>query len=205
MNSTLNKRSFVAAGMGLAGLWAAAGSSHAAPQGKGRKGSGGPALLTISGAITQPNRGALDPVIDQMMGKHGIQFDKAFALDAATLARMPAVTIQPTLEYDSQPHTLKGPLLTTVLAAAGVAEGSPVQVVLRAVDGYNVTVSMADVQAWRMIVATHIDGQPMALGGLGPQWAVYDADRLPAFKDKPVKERFAQCPWGLYHIEVKKG
>jgi hypothetical protein len=44
----------------------------------------------------------------------------------------------------------------------------------------------------------------MALGGLGPQWAVYDADKLPAFKDKPVKERFGQCPWGLYHIEVKK-
>ena len=24
------------------------------------------------------------------------------------------------------------------------------------------------------------------------------------FKDKPVKERFGLCPWGLYHIEVKK-
>ena len=126
------------------------------------------------------------------------------ALDAAALQRMPAVTIKPTLEYDSKPHTLKGPLLTTVLAAAGVAAGSPVQLVLRAVDGYNVTISMADVQAYRMIVANHIDGQPMALGGLGPQWAVYDADVLPSFKDKPVKERFGLCPWGLYHIEVKK-
>ena len=200
-SKTLNKRSFVTAGMGLAGLWAASGASQAAP---GPKAPGGPALLTLSGAITRPNRGALDPVIDQMMGKHGLQFSEACALDAAALHRMPQVTIKPTLEYDSKPHTLKGPLLTTVLAAAGVPAGSPVQVVLRAVDGYNVTVSMADVQAWRMVVATHIDGQPMALGGLGPQWAVYDADVLPAFKDKPVKERFAQCPWGLYHIEVKK-
>jgi hypothetical protein len=198
---SMNKRHFVAAGMGLASLWTAAGSSHAAPKAKS---VADPALLTISGAIAKTNRGALDPAIDQMMGKHGIQFANAYALDAAALQRMPAVTIQPTLEYDSKPHTLKGPLLTTVLAAAGVAEGSPVQLVLRAVDGYNVTVSMADVQAWRMIVATHVDGQPMALGGLGPQWAVYDADKLPAFKDKPVKERFGQCPWGLYHIEVKK-
>ena len=198
---SLNKRNFVAAGMGLAGLWTATGSSHAATQAKG---TSGPTLLTISGAITQSNRGALDATIDQMMGKHGIQFDKAYALDAAALARMPAVTIKPTLEYDSKPHTLKGPLLTTVLAAAGVAAGSPVQLGLRAVDGYNVNISMADAQAYRMIVATHIDGQPMALGGLGPQWAVYDADVLPAFKDKPVKERFSLCPWGLYHIEVKK-
>ena len=198
---SMNKRNFVAAGMGLAGLWTAAGSSHAATPAKAPS---GPTLITISGAITQSNRGALDTTIDQMMGKHGIQFDKAFALDAAALARMPAVTIKPTLEYDSKPHTLKGPLLTTVLAAAGVAAGSPVQLGLRAVDGYNVNISMADAQAYRMIVATHIDGQPMALGGLGPQWAVYDADVLPAFKDKPVKERFGLCPWGLYHIEVKK-
>lgn len=198
---SMNKRNFVAAGMGLAGLWTAAGSSHAATPAKAPS---GPTLLTISGAITQSNRGALDTTIDQMMGKHGIQFDKAFALDAAALARMPAVTIKPTLEYDSKPHTLKGPLLTTVLAAAGVAAGSPVQLGLRAVDGYNVNISMADAQAYRMIVATHIDGQPMALGGLGPQWAVYDADVLPAFKDKPVKERFGLCPWGLYHVEVKK-
>lgn len=42
----------------------------------------------------------------------------------------------------------------------------------------------------------------MALGGLGPQWAVYDADVLPAFKDKPVKERFALRPWGMYYIDV---
>jgi len=43
----------------------------------------------------------------------------------------------------------------------------------------------------------------LALGGLGPQWAVIDADTVVAFKDKPLKERFALCPWGLYHIDVK--
>lgn len=200
MNPT--KRNFVAASVGLAGLWTATTTStHAAAPAKA---TANPTLLTISGAITKANRGALDPVIDQMMGKHGIQFANAHALDAAALQRMPAVTIKPTLEYDSKPHTLQGPLLTTVLAAAGVTAGSPVQLGLRAVDGYNVNISLADAQAYRMILATHIDGQPMALGGLGPQWAVYDADVLPAFKDKPAKERFALCPWGLYHIEVKK-
>ena len=199
----MNKRDFVAAGVGMAGLLARSGSGQAAPPAKATHPTAGPMLLTLSGAITQPNRGALDPAIDQMMGKHGIRFNSAHALDAAALQRMAAVTIRPTLEYDSKPRTLKGPLLTTVLAAAGVTAGSAVHLLLRAVDGYTVAVSLADAQAWRMIVATHIDGQPMALGGLGPQWAVYDADVLPAFKDKPVKERFGVCPWGLYHIEVK--
>lgn len=43
----------------------------------------------------------------------------------------------------------------------------------------------------------------MSVGGLGPLWAVYDADRLSAFRDKPLKQRFALCPRGLYYIEVK--
>jgi len=43
----------------------------------------------------------------------------------------------------------------------------------------------------------------MPLGGLGPLWALYDADRFPDMAAKPVDQRFANCPWGLYHIEVK--
>ncbi len=27
--------------------------------------------------------------------------------------------------------------------------------------------------------------------------------RLPAFRDKPLKERIALCPWGLHFIEAK--
>lgn len=192
----INKRHFFAS-VGLASLWPVS-NSMAAPTAVRQ-----PVLLTISGDIGKPNRGALDPALDQMMGKHGIQFSKARSFDAAALQRLPAVSIKPTLEYDAKQHTLEGPLLTTVLEAAGVARGSAVQLGLRAVDGYNAAISLADATKFRMIVATSIDGQPMALGGLGPQWAVYDADRLDAFKDKPVKERFGLCPWGLYHIDVK--
>jgi hypothetical protein len=42
-----------------------------------------------------------------------------------------------------------------------------------------------------------------SIRGRGPQWPVYDADRLPDFRDKPPKDRFGLCPWGLYYIEVK--
>ena len=163
----------------------------------------GPGLLTVSGAISRSNRGPLDPALDQLMVKHGTQFSKAWEFDAAMLARLPSVTIRPTLEYDAKPHRLSGPLLGTVLAAAGVSAGAAVTLTLRALDGYNVAVSLADAQRYRMIVATTLDGMPMSIGGLGPLWAVYDADRLADFKDKPLKERFALCPWGLYFIEVK--
>jgi hypothetical protein len=163
----------------------------------------GPGLLTVVGAIPRSNRGPLDPALDQLMVKHGAKFDRAWQFDAAMLARLPAITIQPTLEYDAKVHKLSGPLLGTVLGAAGVAEGASVSLGMRALDGYTVAVSLADAQRYRMILATRLDGAPMSIGALGPLWAVYDADRLPDFKNKPLKERFALCPWGLYYIEVK--
>ncbi|MEP6772819.1 MAG: molybdopterin-dependent oxidoreductase [Polaromonas sp.] len=164
----------------------------------------GPTLLTVSGLIGTGNRGALDPVLDQMMVKQKIQFDKAHVFDFAALTALPAVTIKPTLEYDSKQHTLKGPLLADVMKAAGVTLTGKTAFFLRAVDGYAAQVTAAEASKYRFIVATHLDGQPMALGGLGPLWAVYDADRFPDMAAKPLPARFAWCPWATYHIEVKE-
>ena len=192
----MKKRHFLG-GAALAGLWPAADVPAAEPARRG------PGLLTVSGMVGKTNRGPVDPALDQLMVKHGRAFDRAWEFDAAMLARLPAVTIQPTLEYDAKPHKLSGPLLASVLGAAGVAAGAAVTLTLRAIDGYAVAVSLADASRYRMIVATTIDGRPMSLGGLGPLWAVYDADRIPEFADKPLKQRFALSPWGLYYIEAK--
>ena len=194
----MDKRRFLSAGAaGALAPWA----SQAAPAKQGP--GAGPGLLTVTGALARSNRGPLDPALDQLMVKHGARFDKAWVFDAALLAKLPSFSIQPTLEYDGKVHALAGPLLSGLVEAAGVAAGAPVMLALRALDGYTVAVSLADARRWRMLVATHLDGRPMAVGGLGPQWAVHDADLLPDFKDKPLKDRFALCPWGLYHIEVK--
>lgn len=202
----MNKRDFLGATLGTS-LAASALPATAAPQ----SGTGsGPVLLTITGAITRPNRGALDPALDQMMAKHKLAFTQACALDFGALARLPAQTIRPTLEYDGKPHTLRGPLLVDVLALAGARLGANVganvdvntRLALRAVDGYAAAVSLKQARAQRFIVATHLDGQPMALGGLGPLWAVYDADRIPEMAALPLDQRFGACPWALYHIEV---
>ena len=192
-----SKRRAVVVGAVGGGVLPAAGAARAASS------ASGPTLVTISGAIGKSNRGALDPALDQLMVKQKVNFEKAWTVDAAALARLPAVTIQPTVEYDGKPHELAGPPVASVVGTAGVAATAPVMLMLRALDGYVVGVSLADAQRYRMIVATSIDGMPLPIGGLGPAWAVYDADRLSDFKDKPLKERFGICPWGLYHIEVK--
>ena len=162
----------------------------------------GPALLTITGAVGKTNRGKLDPVKDQMMHKQKLGFERAYAFDFSAIAALPAVTIKPTLEYDGKPHTLSGPLLLDVVKATGARLNDDSKLLLRAVDGYVAGVTVAQARAQRYIVATHLDGATMPLGGLGPLWAIYDADKVPGMAAKPLPERFGACPWALYHIEV---
>ena len=189
----MKKRHFLGAALAAATVPAAAALAAGKP--------GGPVLLTVTGAIAHPNRGPFDPALDQMMGKHKLSFEHAFAFDWQALAALPFATIRPTLEYDAKRHTLRGPRLEDVLAAAGAKLGKESKIVLRAVDGYAVT--LARKQASQFIVATHLDGQPMALGGLGPLWALVDADRMPERAGKALAERFGDCPWGLYHVDVQ--
>lgn len=191
----MNKREFLGAALVAGALPGPANAAAIKP--------GGPVLLTISGAIRRPNRGPLDPALDQMMAKHKLAFTQAHALDFAALARLPAQSIRPTLEYDGKPHTLRGPPLREVLALAGAPTGLDTRITLRAVDGYAAAITLRQAQAQGFIVATHLDGQPMALGGLGPLWAMYDADKVPEMAAQPLTARFGACPWALYHIEVQ--
>ena len=193
----MKKRNFLAAA-GTAAL--AGGAMPLIAQAQPAKGLRGPTLLTLTGAVTKTNRGPFDGVLDQMMAKQKLVFDKAHAFDFAGLAALPAVTIKPTVEYDGKPHELRGPLLSTVLKAAGATGG---KLAMRAVDGYAPVISVADAQKYRFIVATHMDGQTMPIGGLGPLWAVYEADKFADMAAKPLSDRFANCPWGLYHIDVQ--
>lgn len=163
----------------------------------------GPAVLTVTGLIGRTNRGPLDKVLDQLMFKHGLQFERAFSFNLSALAELPQVNIRPTLEYDAKPHQLRGPLMIDVLKTAGVSTVGPTTLTLRGIDGYAPVLTLTDVCAHDFIVATHIDGNPMAIGGLGPLWAIYEADRFHEMARKPVTERFAGCPWGLYHIGVQ--
>lgn len=168
------------------------------------KTTSGPVLLTVSGLIGSGNRGPLDPALDQMMAKQKIRFSKAHAFDFRALTGLPAVTIKPTLEYDNKSHVLTGPLLMDVMKACDVKANDKTAMLVRAVDGYAVQIPAPEAARRRFIVATHMDGHPMTLGGLGPLWTVFNADQFADMTAKPVTERFGLCPWATYHIEVSQ-
>ena len=190
----MQKRHFLAAGA-IAGAW-----PTVAPAATHRP--TGPVVLTVGGQVGRTNRPPMDDALDQMMHKHGVRFERAFTFDAASLLRLPAVNLQTQIAYDQKTHALRGPLLTSVLETAGVDIQGRWSLGLRAVDGYIVRVTQQQVRELKMILATHMDGQALALGGLGPQWGVYDPKPVPWLKDKSLAEQFALSPWGLYYIEV---
>ncbi|AIY41528.1 hypothetical protein LT85_2370 [Collimonas arenae] len=165
----------------------------------------GPAILTIAGAIDRSNRGPTDPVIDQMMHKQNVKFNRAFTFDLAALGKLPQVTINPTMEYDGKPHQLRGPRLAEVLDTLGASKAAGTQIVFHSVDGYMPQIGFDQLRKQGYILATQIDGMPLAIGGFGPIFAIYDADRVPEMAQKPLGQRFALCPWGLYCVEVIAG
>ncbi len=164
-----------------------------------------PSVLTVTGAIERTNRPAFTPALDILMGKHKLSFEKAYTFDVASLAKLPSVSIKPVLEYDNLPHQLTGPRLTEVLQIVGIdknASGERFKITLRAIDGYVATFSLAQVRKFEVMLAMQLDGHPMALGGLGPLWGVFNGEKQPELASLPVNQRFAQCPWAVYHIDV---
>jgi hypothetical protein len=199
----MDKRGFLAAAAAATGL-AALPARGATAAGAGARPGRGPTLLTVTGLIGAGNRGPFDPALDQLMAKQKLSFAKAQAFDFAALTALPAVTIRPTLEYDAKAHALTGPLLIDVVKASGARIDAKTVLFVRAIDGYAAQIPGAQANERRFIVATHLDGQPMALGGVGPLWTIYDADRFADMAGKPLPDRFASCPWATYHVDVKE-
>ena len=204
----MDKRQFLAAAVSAAATMPALAQSEApaapAAFGGGNTAHGlrGPTLLTVTGPRVHANRKPFDPLLDVMMAKQKLSFGPAHAFDFGLLSAMPSTTIEPTLEYDKKVHRLQGPLLLDVLKAAG-ANGDRYRLVMRGIDGYSPAIPVSHAAQYKFIVATQLDGAPIPLGGLGPLWITYDADKFPDMMAKPIEERFALCPWGAYHIEMQ--
>ena len=165
-----------------------------------------PAMLTISGPGVQPNRGKPQAVADRMLQVHGYQFESAWSCGLDALNSLEQHALKTTLEYDEAEHSLQGPLLENVLQASGVdiaqamAQGH--WLTLQGIDGYRSQLPLAQAVRWRMLLATLLDGQSLAMGGVGPLWTMFAPEQIAELSQLPIKERFQAAVWGLYFIQI---
>lgn len=153
----------------LGGLAAADGL----PQPKGR------VVLTLSGKITQPNRG------------------KDAVFDMAMLEALPQHSFTTRTPWYDRPVKFTGPLLSDVLNAAG-AQGATINAT--AINDYTIHIPVADAQSHGIIVARLLDDQPMAVRDKGPLFVIYPFDSKPELRSSTYYERSI---WQLKRMSVE--
>jgi len=156
----------------------------------------GTVILTVTGNVALPTRGASSEGVDKFFVFNDITFDKAAQFDVAALQALPQVVVKADFPKGGQVYLYKGPLLKDVLESIG-ATGEVVTI--HALDGYAVDIPLAEGYAAGAVVALKRDGIPFAIGDFGPTHVVFPrADRadLADMNDD-------WWVWSIYHINVE--
>lgn len=136
-------------------------------------------ILTISGKIGVKNAG-----------------DKA-RFDMKMIEALPQHSFTTRTPWYDKPVKFTGPLLSDVLAAVK-ASGTTVSAV--AINDYKITIPMADVQKYKVIMARLLDDQPMPVREKGPLFVIYPFDSDAELRTSTYYERSI---WQLKALEVQ--
>lgn len=170
--------------MGRALRWAAAGAFSA-----------GGSLVAHAGARGQtPDlvpAGGLEVVDDS---------GASVMLSAERLAALPQrVTLTHTAWTDGV-RRFEGPLLSDVMAAAGMAVKPDSLVQARALNDYLIEIPAADFRRWPVILAWSMDGKVLTRRDKGPFWIVYPRDDDRTLSDARYDHRWA---WQLRRLTLR--
>ena len=166
-----HRRIFILLCLFACSSWAATGDALAPPKGK--------PILSVSGKIAAKNLG-----------------DRA-AFDMAMLEALPQHSFVTRTPWFDKPVKFTGPLLADVLAAVK-ASGSTVGAV--AINDYRISIPVADVRKYEVIVARLIDGQPMPVREKGPLFVVYPFDSAAELRTSTFYERSI---WQLKALDIQ--
>lgn len=151
----------------------------------------GPVLVTVfspGGEASPPREG--------LFASYGVGIGQgAHFLDGEALAGLPHHEVSADFPVDAPPRVFSGPRLSDLMSAVG-SSGAGAR--LTAFDGYQVEVPAEMIARHQPIIATHVDGEALAVGGLGPVilvWPRQSDDRLEDMNDD-------LWPWGVFAIET---
>jgi len=157
-----------------------------------------PVVLTVSGAIDNPNRGPFDAFADAFMARLLDPFEKARAFTLKDLRALPQQGI--TLSYPDWKRQIRftGPSLHAVLKAAG-AHGRSLE--MMALDGYSARFTQKLIDGGTFVLAIAMNDEPLAIGGHGPVWLVFPpGEAAPAYPGEDT----GGLVWALFHIDVRE-
>ncbi|WP_135502073.1 hypothetical protein [Roseovarius aestuariivivens] len=154
-----------------------------------------PPIVTLSGAITEINRGPSHEDDPTMLGAHDIAFDGGFAVTRTELGELPQQSVEIAIPGGEGTATFTGPRLADVLDMAG-STGS--KALITALDGYGVEIDRSFIDTHTPLLAIAAEGASMAIGDLGPSMIVF-----PPTEDAELQETFNSYQvWAVFHIGV---
>ncbi|WP_291845526.1 molybdopterin-dependent oxidoreductase [Maricaulis sp.] len=155
----------------------------------------GPDLVTVFGAITQTDRGALDATAEPLFASYGLTFERALGLSADELARFETLVMTTDFPAEGPLHAFAGPRLRDVLGFAG---GAAQTIRVTALDGYQRDIPAEAYMQHNAILALYQDDQPLGIGGRGPAMLVWPRGTDPAL------DAMSDDDWvfGVFAIEV---
>ncbi len=156
----------------------------------------GPVILTISGNVAKPTRGASSEYIDKFFIFNEVEFNSAAQFDFAMLQALPQVKINTDFPKGDAVWDFEGPLLEDVLNAVGATGDT---ITIRALDGYAAMIPTEEAFAAGAVLALRRQGVPFAIGDFGPTHVVFPrADRadLADMNDD-------WWVWSVFHIIVE--
>ena len=156
----------------------------------------GTVLLTVTGSVENPTRGAYDPDSDKFFGYNEVEFSKAAQFDFDALTALDNVKVKADFPKGRQVHEFEGPLLVDVLKAAG-ATGE--MVTMQALDGYAIEVSLTELEAKGAVIALKRDGVAFGIGDFGPTQIVFPRAERADLKDMTDDNWI----WSIFHISVE--
>jgi len=152
-------------------------------------------ILTVGGLVGASNRGPFDPERDRLLNHNNLSFQKARAFSAGELAGLPQKNV--TANSYGRDMAASGPLLHDVLAVAA-PEAAAKTARLSALDGFAAEIALSDVEGQQWILAMEDNGQGLAIGALGPLYAM----RQLGPDEKKTEEEEAKWVHSLYYIEL---
>ncbi|MDH4392945.1 MAG: molybdopterin-dependent oxidoreductase [Aquabacterium sp.] len=117
--------------------------------------------------------------------------------DMAMLEALPQHSFSTSTPWYKEVRRFSGPLLRDVLGAAG-AKGTTLRAV--ALNDYKVDIPMEDTLRHKVLLATRVDGRPMAVRDKGPLFIIYPYDESADLRSERFYSRSA---WQLRRLEIR--